>query len=186
MVVQSPFHFLEQSLKRTEVAVQYLWGSLDTCCVWKQRVHLLHWLHKLASCLWSSPISHPGIQAKSNWIFTPCWNMECLGEPEGSEHPSSEQLVSQEQQYVCISHCLSSEIHMFTCHNILAWVDLQAFSVILSLRQQGAQRNQCHTHFHVSLATYHTCCHVCRKGQWPCCTESCFWLLFSKVRFPPA
>lgn len=86
----------------------------------------------------------------------------------------------------CIFHCLSSEIHMFTCHNILAWVDLQVASVLLSLRQQGAQRNQCHTQFHVSPATYHTCCHLCRQGRWLRCTRSCFQLLFSKIsRFPP-
>lgn len=46
MVVQSPFYFLAQSLARTEVAVQYLWGSLDICHGWKQGVHLLHRLHK--------------------------------------------------------------------------------------------------------------------------------------------
>lgn len=185
MAVQSPFYFFG-TLTRTEVAVQYLWGSLDTCCGWKQGVHLLHRLYKWACCLWSSPVSHPGIQAKSNWNFTPCWNMGYQGEPEGSEHPSSEQLVSQEPQYLCTFHCLSSEIHTFTCHIILAWVDSQASSVLLCLRQQGAQRSQRHTHFHVSPATYHTGCHLCRQGRWPHCSRSCFRLLFSKVsRFPP-
>lgn len=86
---------------------------------------------------------------------------------KGSEHPSSEQLLFQELQYLCMSHCLSSEIHMFTCHNIMAWLDSQVSSVLLCLRQQGAQRNQCHTQFYVSPATYHTCCHLCRQGRWP-------------------
>lgn len=43
----------------------------------------------------------------------------CLEEPAGSEDQSLEQSVSQEPQYLCVSHCLPSEIHIFTCHNIL-------------------------------------------------------------------
>lgn len=53
MVVQFPFYFLEQSFTRTEVAVQYLWGSLDTCRGWEQGAHFLQRLYKWAPCLWS-------------------------------------------------------------------------------------------------------------------------------------
>lgn len=41
----------------------------------------------------------------------------CLREPTGSGEQRLGQLVSQEPQYLCSSHCLSSAAHTFTCHN---------------------------------------------------------------------
>lgn len=48
------------------------WGSLDACLGWEQGRHLLHGWCKPAPCLRCSPVSHPGIQAKSNKSVAAC------------------------------------------------------------------------------------------------------------------